>query len=195
MSPAIEKAGGAEHRDRLLAGLTGTVVEVGAGNGLNFGHYPDTVTEVIAVEPENYLRTCAEEAAAGATVPIRVIDGTASRLPLQDASVDAAVASLVLCSVPDQAAALAELHRVVRPDGEVRFYEHVIARNPKVARWQRRLDPVWTRLVGGCHLTRDTEQAITHAGFVVEDSDRFLFAPCALSKLSAEHIIGRARRP
>jgi ubiquinone/menaquinone biosynthesis C-methylase UbiE len=195
MSPAIEKAGGAEHRDRVLAGLTGTVVEVGAGNGLNFAHYPDTVTEVIAVEPEDYLRAQAEQAAANAALAVRVVDGTASALPNADASVDAGVASLVLCSVPDQAAALAELHRVIRPGGELRFYEHVISHNAKAARWQRRLDPVWTRLVGGCHLTRDTEQAITGAGFVIEDTNRFQFAPCALSKLSAEHILGRARRP
>ena len=136
----------------------------------------------------------AEEAAADVTVNVRVVDGTASRLRLDDASVDAGVASLVLCSVPDPTAALAELHRVIRPGGELRFYEHVLAHNPKVARWQRRVDPIWTRLVGGCHLTRDTEHAITAAGFDIETNDRFLFAPCAMSKLSAEHILGRARR-
>jgi ubiquinone/menaquinone biosynthesis C-methylase UbiE len=194
MSPAIEKAGAADHRDRLLAGLTGTVVEVGAGNGLNFAHYPDTVTEVIAVEPEDYLRARAEDAAAGAPIPVRVVDGTASRLPLADASVDGGVASLVLCSVTDQAEALAELRRVINPGGELRFYEHVLANNPRIATWQRRIDPLWTTIVGGCHLTRNTEQAITDAGFVIEENDRFRFAPCALSKLSAEHILGRARR-
>jgi ubiquinone/menaquinone biosynthesis C-methylase UbiE len=194
VSAAAEAAGAAAHRTRLLAGLTGRVVEVGAGNGMNFVHYPDTVAEVIAIEPEAYLRSRAVEAAARAAVPIRVVDGTAASLPLDDAAVDAGVASLVLCSVADQTRALAELHRVIRPDGELRFYEHVAAGNPKVAAWQRRVDPIWTRLAGGCHLTRDTAAAVASAGFVIEESERFLFQPCWMSKLSAEHVIGRARR-
>src|SRR6184192_3710117 len=109
----------------MLEGLAGRVLEVGAGNGLNFVHYPDTVTEVVAIEPEPFLRARAEEAANLTTVPIRVVDGVAGRLPVDDQSMDAAVASLVLCSVPDQAAALAELRRVIRPGGQLRFYEHV----------------------------------------------------------------------
>jgi SAM-dependent methyltransferase len=195
ISAAAEAAGAAEHRDRLVDGLAGRVVEVGAGNGLNFGHYPSTVTEVVAVEPESHLRRAAEEAAAGSAVLVQVVDGTSTSIPLPDAAVDAGVASLVLCSVPDQAAALAELRRVIRPGGELRFYEHVRASDPGWARWQRRVDPVWTRIAGGCHLTRDTQAAIEGAGFVVESSDRFPFAPCALSRLAAEHILGRARRP
>jgi len=106
---------------------------------------------------------------------------------LASASVDAGVASLVLCSVADQAAALTELHRVIRPGGELRFYEHVLAHNPKVARWQRRVDPIRTRMAGGCHLTRDTAAVITTAGFTIETHERFLFQPCWMSKLSAEH--------
>jgi SAM-dependent methyltransferase len=195
VSAAAEQLGAAQHRQRLLDGLTGTVVEVGAGNGLNFTHYPPTVTEVIAVEPEPYLRARAQEAALRTTVPVRVVDGTATQLPLPDASVDAGVASLVLCSVADQATALAELRRVIRPGGELRFYEHVIAQHPKWATRQRRVDPIWTRMAGGCHLTRDTEHAIIDAGFVIDDLDRFLFQPCWMSKLSAEHILGRAHRP
>lgn len=192
---AAEKAGAAEHRTRLLTGLAGEVVEVGAGTGLNFKYYPDTVTEVVAVEPEPYLRVEAQRAAAGAPVPVTVRPGTADRLPLGDASVDAGVTSLVLCSVPDQAGALAELHRVIRPGGELRFYEHVRASDARWARRQRRADPIWTRFSGGCHLTRDTAAAIAAAGFVVDDCDLFLFQPCALAKLSATHILGRARRP
>lgn len=195
VSAAAEQAGAAEHRDRLLDGLAGRVVEVGAGNGLNFAHYPAAVTEVVAVEPEPYLRARAEEQARHAAVPIRVVEGTAGALPLPDASVDAGVASLVLCSVPDQATALAELHRVIRPGGELRFYEHVAAHDPRMARWQRRLEPLWTRMVGGCHLTRDTERAVEAAGFVIERNERFLFQPCWMSQLSAEHVLGRARRP
>lgn len=192
---AAEKAGAADHRTRLLAGLAGDVVEVGAGTGLNFKYYPHTVAQVIAVEPEPYLRAEAQRAAAGAPVPISIRAGTADALPLDDASVDAGVASLVLCSVPEQNAALAELHRVIRSGGELRFYEHVRAADERWARRQRRADPIWTRLAGGCHLSRDTAAAITAAGFVIDDCDRFLFQPCGLAKLSATHILGRARRP
>lgn len=125
-SQNAERRGGTEHRKRLLHSLSGTVVEVGAGHGLNFPHYPTTVTQVIAIEPEPTLRATAASAAETALVPVRVLAGTADELPLEDASVDAAVASLVLCSVPDQDRALAEIRRVVRPGGELRFYEHVI---------------------------------------------------------------------
>ena len=106
LSAKAEDAGQTEHRQEMLEGLAGRVLEVGAGNGLNFVHYPDTVTEVVAVEPEPFLRARAEEAANLTTVPIRVVDGVADRLPVDDQSMDAAVASLVLCSVPDQAVAL-----------------------------------------------------------------------------------------
>jgi ubiquinone/menaquinone biosynthesis C-methylase UbiE len=130
-----------EHRRELLDGLVGRVIEVGAGNGLNFRHYPATVDEVVAVEPEPYLRAKALEAAAEVPVPVRVVDGVADALPARDGEFDVAIASLVLCSVPDQAAALAELSRVLRPGGELRFYEHVLAEDPKLQRHQRRLAP------------------------------------------------------
>ena len=195
MSPGLERAGAAQHRTRLLAGLAGRVVEVGAGNGLNFSHYPATVEEVVAVEPEPYLRIRAEARAAAVAAPVRVVDAAASHLPLADGSVDAGVASLVLCSVADPAGALAELHRVIRPGGELRFYEHVLSTNPTRVRRQHRADPIWSRFIGGCHLTRDTQRAIADAGFVIETGDRFEFAPCFLAKLAAEHVLGCARRP
>jgi SAM-dependent methyltransferase len=156
-----------ELRREMLAGATGRVVEVGPGNGINFPHYPATVAEVIAVEPEPYLRAQAQKAAAGAPVPVRVVAGVADALELEPGSVDAVVACGVLCSVPDQAAALSEFHRVLRPGGELRFYEHVRSRRPGFARWQRRVDPLWTRLFGGCHADRDTLAAIERAGFVL----------------------------
>jgi ubiquinone/menaquinone biosynthesis C-methylase UbiE len=115
-SPRMEKAGYGERRDQLLAGLTGRVIEVGAGNGMNFAHYPPEVTRVVAVEPEPRLRDLAEAAAAKAPVAVEVVDGAAGRLPADDGSFDAAVASLVLCSVPDVPAALAEIQRVLRPE-------------------------------------------------------------------------------
>ncbi|NQV97327.1 MAG: class I SAM-dependent methyltransferase [Acidimicrobiaceae bacterium] len=195
LSASMEAAGVAEHRKRLLTGLVGRVVEVGAGNGLNFSHYPDTVTEVIAIEPEPYLRARAVLAAQNATVvKISVIDGDAEHLPLDDASVDCAVASLVLCSVPNQSAALAEIRRVLRPGGELRFYEHVRASNMWLSRFQRLVDPIWTRFAGGCRLTRNTLEAIQAAGFVVDECEQFLFQPRLAAKIAAPHILGRAHK-
>jgi SAM-dependent methyltransferase len=188
-----DKAGGADNRRELLAGLSGRVIEVGSGVGSNFAHYPTTVTEVIAVEPEPYLRRRSEEAAAHAPVPVRVVDGVADALPVEDESVDAGVASLVLCSVPDQAKALAELHRAIKPGGELRFYEHVVSNRRAQRRLQRLLDKTfYPRIAGGCHLTRDTRAAIDRAGFIVQRSRRFPFPP---GKIGIPHILGSARRP
>ena len=194
-APRAEQRGATEHRQRLLAGLSGVVVEVGAGHGLNFAHYPAEVTEVLAVEPEPTLRAEAERAAEDADVPVRLLPGIADELPLADASANAAVASLVLCSVPDQAGALAELRRVLRPGGELRFYEHVIPRcQPKrlmvqIADHSR----IWPTIAGGCHPARDTTAAIEAAGFEIEEIDRFRFAAQRFEP-SIPHILGRARR-
>lgn len=189
-----ERRGQAEHRRRALAGLAGRVVEVGAGNGLNFAHYPAEVEEVVAVEPEPYLRDRAQEAAARVRVRVSVVGGVAERLPLEEGSMDAAVASLVLCSVRDQAAALAELRRVLRPGGELRFYEHVVAEHPPGSSLQRLADAtIWPRVGGGCHLTRDTGAAIGAAGFEIESCERFTFAPIPILP-GLPHIRGVARR-
>lgn len=190
-----EKKGGAEHRDETLAGLTGRVIEVGAGTGLNFRHYPATVAEVLAVEPEPRLRRMATDAAESSRVPVGVVDGVADALPADDASFDAVVASLVLCSVPDQSAALAELLRVIRPGGELRFYEHMRADSARFARFQRAVDVVHPIIGGGCHTSRDTLGAIERAGFVVETVRRFRFTPCFMDQAIAPHVIGTARRP
>lgn len=195
MSHDAEVKGGSEYRDRLLAGLRGRVIEVGAGNGLNFSHYPPTVTELIAVEPEAFLRARAEEAARSSSVRISIRDGTADALPVPDAAFDAGVASLVLCSVPDQATALAELRRVIRPGGELRFYEHVVSKRPGPARLQRIADrTIRPFLSGGCHAARDTLAAIERAGFVVERSERFSFRPNPID-VTSPHILGTASRP
>jgi len=195
VSPVMDAQGAVEHRRALLAGLTGRVLEVGAGNGLNFAHYPPAVTELLALEPEPYLRALAEAAADQAPIPVRVVDGTAAALPAPDGSMDAAVVSLVLCSVPDQALALAELYRVLRPGGQLRFFEHVRADTPALARMQRLADLAWPALVGGCHTSRDTLAAITRAGFEITSSRRFRFPDTRLPPPSAPHILGVAHRP
>lgn len=182
-------------RHEMLAGVRGQVVEVGPGNGINFAHYPSDVAELIAVEPEPYLRTQAQDAAATAAIPIRVVDGLADALGLATGSADAIVVSGVLCSVPDQRAALAEFRRVLRPGGELRFYEHVRARNRGFAQWQRGVDPVWSRAMGGCHTDRDTLAAITAAGFTLERCRGFVFPKAALLYPVKPRILGLARSP
>jgi SAM-dependent methyltransferase len=194
MAPNFETKGAAEHRQEMLGEVSGRVVEVGAGTGLNFKYYPASVTEVVAVEPEPRLRAVASEAAKQASVPIIVVDGTADHLPLETGSCDVGVASLVLCSVANQRAALAELQRVIRPAGELRFYEHVLSKDPKWAARQRRMAPIWRLFVGGCSPDRDTAAAITDAGFEITESRDLLFAPAQFSQYTAPHIIGRARR-
>lgn len=194
VSARAEDVGQREHRRELLEGLRGRVVEVGAGNGLNFPHYPPEVEEVVAVEPEPFLRERAVAAAAEAPVSVRVLDGVADRLALDDAAMDAAVVSLVLCSVPDQLDALAEVRRVLRPGGELRFYEHVRSERAGFARAQRAADLVWPRIAGGCHTHRDTVGAIEAAGFGVERCRRFSFRPCSVIAPVTPHVLGRARR-
>jgi ubiquinone/menaquinone biosynthesis C-methylase UbiE len=193
LAAAAERIGSAEIRERLLAGATGRVVEVGAGTGTNFGHYPAGVQEVLAVEPEGRPRALAAEAAARAPVPVTVVDGTADRLPADDGSFDAAVVSLVLCSVPDQATALSEVHRVLRPGGQLHFWEHVLADGPGLARAQRALDAtVWPFLGGGCHCGRDTGAAIASAGFRIERLERFAFPDNRFPSPTKPQILGTA---
>jgi ubiquinone/menaquinone biosynthesis C-methylase UbiE len=181
-----------DHRRRLLAGLTGRILEIGAGTGLNFPYYPAAVTEVLAIEPEPYLRRQALAAARQAPVPIRVVDGVAEALPAPDGAVDAVVASLVLCTVTDLDQALAETRRVLRPGGRLRFYEHVRATDPRLARWQDRLQRPWGWLVGGCHPNRDTVATITAAGLRLVQLDRFDLQ--AMPPLARPHVLGVAER-
>ena len=194
ISHTAELAGATEHRRKLLSDLHGRVIEVGAGHGLNFAYYPDTVTQVVAVEPEPYLRRLAGEAAQRAPVEVEVIDGTAEALPVGDGEFDAAVASLVLCSVADQRVALDEVGRVLRPEGELRFYEHVVSTRPGWARFQRALDAtIYPPLAGGCHCARDTGAAIRRAGFAVEREERLVLKASPVVP-AIPHIIGTAHR-
>ncbi|MCO1657988.1 methyltransferase domain-containing protein [Pseudonocardia sp. S2-4] len=188
----MDRGGLVEHRQRLLAGLRGQVVEVGAGPGGTFPHYPATVAEVLAVEPEPRLREIARRAAAAAPARVEVVDGTAERLPLPDASTDAVVFCLVLCSVADPVAALTEARRVLRPGGELRVLEHVRADgHPRLVRVQRWMDAtVWPRIAGGCHVGRDTTAVVRRAGFTLDRVERFRF-PDAATPFSS-HVLAVA---
>jgi ubiquinone/menaquinone biosynthesis C-methylase UbiE len=180
-------------RTELLEGLTGTVVEVGPGNGPNFELYPATVERVVAVEPETFLREKARETASGVEIPIEVVAGDAEHLPMPDGSVDAVVLALVLCSVPDQARALAEAKRVLRPGGEVRVYEHVIAERPVPRGLQKAAQATfWPRAFGNCHPARDTRAALDAAGFDTTGIRRFVMQVAPVEP-PMPYILGRAR--
>lgn len=194
IAPQGEQRGQGEHRRELLAGLEGRVVELGAGLGTNFPYYPESVRELVAIEPEIALIEDARVAARKASVAIEVLPAVAERLPLEDASCDAAVACLVLCSVEDPEKALAELMRVVRPGGELRFYEHVVANKPAVARMMRVADKIYPRVSGNDHMARETGAAIERAGFGIESCRRFAFSPAPWMP-APPHILGVARRP
>jgi ubiquinone/menaquinone biosynthesis C-methylase UbiE len=190
-----EGRGDQENRGNLVAGLSGRVIEVGVGIGANFKYYPQAVEEVVAIEPEPWLRERAERAAAEAPVPVKVIDGDATQLPGEPGSFDAGVVSLLLCTVPEPERAIAELFRVIRPGGEFRFFEHVISERPSAVRLQKLADAtIWPHVAGGCHLARDTRASIEAEGFRIEECRRF---PVSLTFFMPRdpHLLGIARRP
>ena len=182
-------------RTELLADLAGDVVEIGCGNGRNFPRYPAAVTSVTAVEPEPHLRALAVRAAEAAPVPVTVVPGVAEALPLPDASCDAAVLCLVMCSLPDRPAALAEVVRVLRSGGVLVFIEHVRAETPVLRAVQRVADAtVWPLLAGGCHTATDAVGEIGAAGLEVTALRRLRFPDTRISLPVTPHVLGRARR-
>jgi ubiquinone/menaquinone biosynthesis C-methylase UbiE len=181
-------------RQATLAGLAGRVIDVGAGSGLTFAHYPPSVSEVLAVEPEPLMRGLANDAAAGARVPIRVVSGMAESLPAADGAFDAAVVHMTMCSVRDPHAAALELYRVIRPGGELRFNEHVVSQRALLSRLQRLGDAtIWPQLSGGCHLGRDILATLQSAGFLIERCERFGSNGTTIPPKS--FVLGIARRP
>jgi SAM-dependent methyltransferase len=192
-SPGADRRGASEHRARLLAGLSGRVVEVGAGNGRNFPHYPPGVTEVVAVEPDATFRLKAEEVAAASGRPVKVVPGHADALPIEDCWADVVVFSLVLCSVPDQATSLAEAARVLAPGGHIRYYEHVRSLGSVRGRLQDLIQPLWTWKAAGCHPNRATDESIRAAGFTITEQEEIPFAFGPFTP-KIRHIVGRAVR-
>jgi SAM-dependent methyltransferase len=184
-------------RRENLAGLTGRVLEVGAGTGTNFEFYPASVTEVVAIEPEQRLAVLAREAADKAAIPVTVSIDTVERYAPSATGepFDAVVCSLVLCSVESPADVLRQLFSALRPGGELRYLEHVASAGPR-ARMQRLADvTVWPRLLGNCHTHRQTERSIADAGFEVAEARREWVLPAWVPVPVSETAIGRAVKP
>ena len=161
------------HREKACQGLSGRVLEVGFGSGLNIPYYPAEVTAVAAVEPADTGWKLATKRRAGSPVPVERNGLDGQSLPLPDDSCDAALSTFTLCTIPDVSAALAEIRRVLKPGGELHFLEHGLAPDEKVQRWQHRMEPLQKRLFGGCHLTRSVPDMLSSAGFEVTSIERF----------------------
>jgi SAM-dependent methyltransferase len=180
-------------RRELVAGLSGRVLEVGCGNGLNFAYYPPSVTEIVGIEPEPYLRGLARLASSAAVPPVTVVAGRAETVSESvTGTFDAVVFSLVLCSVTDPRAVLRESKKVLREGAAVRFYEHVLSDEPRSARLQRRLAPLWSALAGGCRPDRDT-LSVVNEEFAIADARTFDFCPGSRIPcgIVAPHVLAR----
>jgi ubiquinone/menaquinone biosynthesis C-methylase UbiE len=152
-------------RQRVIGAAEGRVLEIGIGSGLNLPLYGGAVTSVIGLEPSSALLNMARPRAETAAVPTTVLDASAETIPLDSGSIDTVVTTWTLCTIPNAAQALAEMRRVLRPGGALLFVEHGRAPEPGVARWQDRLDPLWSRFAGGCHLNRKMDDLIAGNGF------------------------------
>ena len=174
-----EEAGLRDMRRQLLAEARGRTIDLGAGTGANLGLYPADVTELVLAEPDPHMAKKLRAKLAEAGSPARLVEAPAERLPFEDASFDTAVFTLVLCTVPDPAAALAEAARALRPGGRMLFIEHVRSEDPGLARWQDRLERPWRFLGDGCHCNRDTVAAVEASPLALErvERDRLPKAP------------------
>ena len=160
-------------RERVCHGLHGEIVEIGFGTGLNATHYPDAVTKILAIEPSDTCMNLAKPrlTTLSATVERAGLDG--ERLDLPDQEYEAVLSTWTLCTIPDLDVALGEIRRVLKPGGALHFIEHGHAPDEKIARWQRRIEPLNKRLLGGCHLTRRISESIEQAGFEVDHLDTY----------------------
>lgn len=157
------------YRQRTISAARGTVLEIGIGSGLNLPLYGGEVERVYGIDPSAALLSLAERRAGGVGFPVVLLQASAEALPIEDRTIDTVVMTWTLCSIPDPAAALREIGRVLRPEGRLLFVEHGLAPEPGVQRWQHRLTPGWRRIGGGCHLNRKMDDLIRAAGFEIGD--------------------------
>jgi len=155
----------AKYRRTVVAAARGRVLEIGVGSGLNFPLYGKQVELVYGIDPSPRLLALARRRAAASGVPVELLLGSATAIPLADDAVDTVVMTWTLCSIPDPLAALREMRRVLKPDGNLCFVEHGLSPEPGVERWQHRITPAWRRVAGGCHLDRKIDELICLAGF------------------------------
>jgi ubiquinone/menaquinone biosynthesis C-methylase UbiE len=179
-------------RRRVTEDLSGEILEIGFGSGLNLGHYASDVSLIRAVEPSPGARRRSEPRIAGQPIPVEHLDLEAESLPLPAASCDGALSTFTLCTIADVERALAEVHRVLKPGGRFHFLEHGIAPDPSVRAWQARLEPFQRRIAGGCHLTRDPIALVEAAGFAIDSVEqRYARGPRPWTYFT----LGIARRP
>lgn len=179
-------------RRRALEGTGGTVLEVGFGSGSNLRHYPGEVDEVLAVEPADLAWERARKAVEAFPRPVRRIGLDGAALAVEDDSVDVVVSAFTMCTIPELTSALGEMRRVLRPGGRVHFVEHSLHPEPRIARWQQRLRPGWSRLAGGCQLDRDVPRLLEGAGFALEEIDAFALPGPAPMRPFGWITLGRA---
>jgi ubiquinone/menaquinone biosynthesis C-methylase UbiE len=160
-------------RQQALASVAGDVLELGIGSGLNLPHYPPGVRRVVGVEPSVTAARMAEERIQEVGFPVEIVQGEAESLAVDEGRFDAVVSTFTLCTIPDVAGALATVRRALRPGGRFFFLEHGLSSEPRVQKWQRRLEPLQKRISGGCHLTRDPRALIESAGFAVSGLETF----------------------
>jgi ubiquinone/menaquinone biosynthesis C-methylase UbiE len=156
-------------RSRYVSQATGRVLEIGIGSGLNLPHYADEVESITGLDPAAELTAIARTRADDASAPVDLLQVSGEEIPADDASYDTLVCTWTLCSIPDVTAALKEMHRVVKPGGSFFFIEHGLSPDREVQTWQRRLEPIWKIIGGGCHLTRKADDLIQDAGFLVPE--------------------------
>lgn len=160
-------------RSRVATGLSGEVLEIGFGSGLNVPHYPSEVRRVRAVDPATVGRKLASKRVAASPVAVEYVGLDGQNLPVESGSVDHVLITWTMCTIPDVESALREIHRVLHPGGEMHFAEHGRSPDSRVARWQDRLNPVQRRMFGGCHLNRPIDELVTRAGFTMTRIDNF----------------------
>lgn len=158
----------APYRERIVGNAKGRVLEIGIGSGVNLPLYTDA-TQIVGIEPHPRLLKMAAE--KGGRTLSELIEGSAESIPLEDSSIDTVVTTWTLCSIPDVATALAEMRRVLKPDGQLLFVEHGLAPDEGVRKWQNRLTPVWKKIAGGCHLNRPVRTLIENSGFQISRLD------------------------